>query len=78
MTFDYAFILSTLPAFLKKNSPVSPLSLWERARVRGFSLAPSIRPVPCRLIQHPLANHPGLPERLLQHDAIALRIFLQR
>ena len=36
-----------------------------------------IRPIPRRLIQNPLPDNPGLPEILLQHDAIALRVFLQ-
>ena len=34
--------------------------------------------MPSRFIKHSLPDNPGLPEILLQHDAIAFRILLQR
>jgi hypothetical protein len=37
-----------------------------------------IRPIPRRLIQHPLPDDPGLAEVFLQHNAVAFRILLQR
>ena len=38
----------------------------------------SIRPVPSRLIQHPLAEYFGLSQSFLQHNRIAFRVALKR